>query len=53
MLSERCRLTGVLLSLTSRLGIQQLQLLRGPHRILLAAQELTFLRRTPSWRVGG
>lgn len=41
------------LSLTSRLGIQQLQLVRGPHRILLTAQELTFIHRPPSRRVGG
>ena len=41
------------LSLASRLGIQQLQLVRGPHRILLTAQELTFIHRPPSRRVGG
>ncbi|XP_042763057.1 guanylate cyclase D-like [Panthera leo] len=40
------------LSLASRLGIQQLQLVRGPHRILLTAQELTFIHRPPSrWRL--
>uniref|UniRef100_A0A8C5ZAU2 Guanylate cyclase n=1 Tax=Marmota marmota marmota TaxID=9994 RepID=A0A8C5ZAU2_MARMA len=33
------------LSLPSRLGIQQLQLARGPQQILLTAQELTFLHR--------
>lgn len=47
------RLTEALLSPTSRLGLQQLQLVRGPHRILLTAQDLTFLQRTPSRRVGG
>lgn len=36
-----------------RLGLQQLQLLRGPHRILLTSQELTFLQQTPSQRVSG
>lgn len=36
----------------TRLGIQQLQLVRGPHRILLTAQELTFIHRPPSRRVG-
>lgn len=40
------------LSLTSRLGIQQLQLVRGPHRILLTAQELTFIHRPPRMKVG-
>ncbi|KAL6079511.1 hypothetical protein STEG23_038066, partial [Scotinomys teguina] len=34
----------------SRLGLQQLQLVRGPHRILLTVQDLTFLPRTPSRR---
>uniref|UniRef100_A0A8P0SAS3 guanylate cyclase n=2 Tax=Canis lupus familiaris TaxID=9615 RepID=A0A8P0SAS3_CANLF len=37
----------------SPLGIQQLRLVRGPHRILLTAQELTFIHRPPSRRVGG
>lgn len=36
-----------------RLGLQQVRLLRGPHRILLTSQELTFLQRTPSQRVSG
>lgn len=31
--------------LTSRLSIQQLQLVRGPYWILLTAQELTFIHR--------
>lgn len=42
-----------LYSLTSRLGIQQLQLVRGPHRILLTAEELTFIHQPLSRRVGG
>ncbi|KAK2497391.1 hypothetical protein MC885_010991, partial [Smutsia gigantea] len=33
-----------------RWGIQQLQLVRGPHRILLTAQELTFVHRPLSRR---
>uniref|UniRef100_A0A8C3VIF4 guanylate cyclase n=1 Tax=Catagonus wagneri TaxID=51154 RepID=A0A8C3VIF4_9CETA len=40
-------------SLTSRLGLQQLQLVRGPYLILLTAQELTFIQRPPSRWVGG
>uniref|UniRef100_A0A8D2DXK0 Guanylate cyclase n=1 Tax=Sciurus vulgaris TaxID=55149 RepID=A0A8D2DXK0_SCIVU len=40
-------------SLPSRLGIQQLRLVRGPHRILLTAEELTFLHRPPSRWVPG
>ncbi|CAH6792663.1 Gucy2d [Phodopus roborovskii] len=43
-------LVGGVLAYLIRLGFQQLQLLRGPHRILLTAQDLTFLQRTPSRR---
>ncbi|XP_047679609.1 guanylate cyclase D-like isoform X2 [Prionailurus viverrinus] len=43
-------LAGGTLTCLIRLGIQQLQLLRGPHRILLTAQELTFIHRPPSRR---
>lgn len=45
-------LAGAALAGLTRLGIQQLQLVRGPHRILLTAQELTFIHRPPSRRVG-
>ncbi|XP_036031521.1 guanylate cyclase D [Onychomys torridus] len=40
-------LVGGVLAYLIRLGLQQLQLVRGPHRILLTAQDLTFLQRTP------
>uniref|UniRef100_A0A8W4FHF6 Guanylate cyclase n=1 Tax=Sus scrofa TaxID=9823 RepID=A0A8W4FHF6_PIG len=43
-------LAGAALAGLTRLGIQQLQLVRGPHRILLTAQELTFIHRPPSRR---
>ncbi|XP_025784615.1 olfactory guanylyl cyclase GC-D-like [Puma concolor] len=43
-------LAGGTLTCLIRLGIQQLQLVRGPHRILLTAQELTFIHRPPSRR---
>ncbi|XP_004768270.1 guanylate cyclase D-like [Mustela putorius furo] len=43
-------LAGGALTCLIRLGIQQLQLVRGPHRILLTAQELTFIHRPPSRR---
>ncbi|XP_045871891.1 guanylate cyclase D-like [Meles meles] len=43
-------LAGGALMCLIRLGIQQLQLVRGPHRILLTAQELTFIHRPPSRR---
>ncbi|XP_076415262.1 guanylate cyclase D [Peromyscus maniculatus bairdii] len=43
-------LVGGILAYLIRLGLQQLQLVRGPHRILLTAQDLTFLQRTPSRR---
>nr|XP_012415708.1 PREDICTED: olfactory guanylyl cyclase GC-D-like [Odobenus rosmarus divergens] len=43
-------LAGGALTCLIRLGIQQLQLVRGPHRILLTAQELTFIQRPPSRR---
>ncbi|NP_001124165.1 guanylate cyclase D precursor [Mus musculus] len=43
-------LVGGFLAYFIRLGLQQLRLLRGPHRILLTSQELTFLQRTPSRR---
>ena len=39
--------------LTSRWRIRQLQLMRGPHRILLTAQELTFIQQPLSRWVGG
>jgi hypothetical protein len=35
--------------LTSRWRIRQLQLMRGPHRILLMAQELTFIQQMGGW----
>uniref|UniRef100_A0A8D2DXH3 Guanylate cyclase n=1 Tax=Sciurus vulgaris TaxID=55149 RepID=A0A8D2DXH3_SCIVU len=45
-------LAGGALTYLFRLGIQQLRLVRGPHRILLTAEELTFLHRPPSrWRL--
>ncbi|XP_053415954.1 guanylate cyclase D-like [Nycticebus coucang] len=45
-------LAGGALCCLIRLGIQQLRLVRGPHRILLTAQELTFVHRPPSsWRL--
>ncbi|XP_041909995.1 guanylate cyclase D-like [Arvicola amphibius] len=43
-------LIGGVLAYLIRLGLRQLQLVRGPHRILLTAQDLTFLQRTPSRR---
>ncbi|XP_035559557.2 guanylate cyclase D-like [Canis lupus dingo] len=43
-------LAGGALTCLIRLGIQQLRLVRGPHRILLTAQELTFIHRPPSRR---
>ncbi|XP_076797319.1 guanylate cyclase D [Arvicanthis niloticus] len=43
-------LVGGFLAYFIRLGLQQLQLLRGPHRILLTSQDLTFLQQTPSRR---
>ncbi|XP_055479239.1 guanylate cyclase D [Psammomys obesus] len=43
-------LVGGVLAYLIRIGLQQLQLLWGPHRILLTARELTFLQRTPSQR---
>lgn len=45
-------LAGAALAGLTRLGIQQLQLVRGPHRILLTAQELTFIHRPPRMKVG-
>nr|XP_027798668.1 guanylate cyclase D-like [Marmota flaviventris] len=45
-------LAGGALAYLFRLGIQQLQLARGPQQILLTAQELTFLHRPLSrWRL--
>ncbi|KAB1272035.1 Olfactory guanylyl cyclase GC-D [Camelus dromedarius] len=44
-------LAGGALTCLVRLGLQQLQLVRGPHRILLTAQELTFIHRGPSRRM--
>ncbi|XP_006926922.1 LOW QUALITY PROTEIN: olfactory guanylyl cyclase GC-D-like [Pteropus alecto] len=41
-------LTGGALICLIRLGIQQLRLARAPHRILLTAQELTFIHRALS-----
>ncbi|KAK7806793.1 hypothetical protein U0070_010277 [Myodes glareolus] len=41
-------LIGGILAYLTRLGLRQLQLVRGPHRILLTAQDLTFLQMTPS-----
>lgn len=41
------------LSLPSRLGVRQLQLVRGPQRILLTAQELAFIHPPLSSQVGG
>ncbi|ELW71908.1 Olfactory guanylyl cyclase GC-D [Tupaia chinensis] len=43
-------LAGGALTCLIRLGVQQLQLVRGPRRILLTAQELTFLHQPPSRR---
>ncbi|KAL1774614.1 olfactory guanylyl cyclase GC-D [Sigmodon hispidus] len=39
---------GGIIAYLIRLGLQQLQLVRGPHRILLTPQDLIFLQRTPS-----
>lgn len=41
----------VALSLGFRLGIHQLRLVRGPHRIVLSTEELTFVHQPPSRRV--
>ncbi|MBZ3884806.1 Olfactory guanylyl cyclase GC-D [Sciurus carolinensis] len=41
-------LAGGALTYLFRLGTQQLRLVRGPHRILLTAEELTFLHPPPS-----
>lgn len=35
-----------------RIGIHQLRLVRGPHRIMLSTEELTFVHQPPSRRVG-
>ncbi|XP_042636898.1 guanylate cyclase D-like [Orycteropus afer afer] len=43
-------LAGGALTCLIRLGIQQLRLVRGPHRILLTTQELTFIHRPLSSR---
>ncbi|XP_040587736.1 guanylate cyclase D [Mesocricetus auratus] len=43
-------LVGGILAYLIRLGLQQLQLVQGPHRILLTARDLTLLHRTPSRR---
>ncbi|KAM6159424.1 guanylate cyclase D-like [Rhynchocyon petersi] len=43
-------LAGAALTCLFRLGIQQLRLVRGPHRILLSPQEFTFIHRPPSSR---
>ncbi|XP_012658623.1 olfactory guanylyl cyclase GC-D-like [Otolemur garnettii] len=44
-------LAGGALSCLIRLGIRQLRLVRGPHRILLTAQELTFIHTPSRWRL--
>ncbi|XP_006865081.1 PREDICTED: olfactory guanylyl cyclase GC-D-like [Chrysochloris asiatica] len=40
-------LAGGILTCLIRLGVQQLRLVRGPHRVLLSVQELTFIHRPP------
>ncbi|XP_012861642.1 guanylate cyclase D-like [Echinops telfairi] len=43
-------LAGGALTCLIRFGVQQLRLVRGPHRVLLTTQELTFIHRPPSSR---
>ncbi|XP_006882986.1 PREDICTED: olfactory guanylyl cyclase GC-D-like [Elephantulus edwardii] len=50
VLSGVLLLAGGALTCLIRLGIRQLRLVRGPQRILLNAQELTFIQQPPSSR---